>query len=95
MACSRVGIGSIPSDSILALDSAEYFGRRAAVRNSRSLVGFSGGLSPAAAKIFAAQSNHRNVQQGTVQQGTVQQGPNIQAGWRDRQTADRSGDVNR
>lgn len=34
---------------------------------------------------FAAQSNQRNVQQG----------PNVQAGWRDRQTADGSNGVNR
>ena len=50
-------MGAIPSDSDFAFDSAEYFGRRAAVRNSRSLVGFTAGFRFAALKIFTAHSN--------------------------------------
>ena len=50
------GIGASPTRSILALDSAEYFGRRAAVRYSRSLVASSTGSSPAA-EIRRANSN--------------------------------------
>ena len=57
IASSREGIGAMPSDSAFAFDRAEYRGRRAAVRNSRSLVGFTDGLTFAALKIFTAQSN--------------------------------------
>src|SRR5262245_17535742 len=57
IASSNDGIGAIPRDSIFAFDRAEYFGRRAAVRNSRSLVPFRAGFTPAAPKIFTAQSN--------------------------------------
>ena len=47
-------MGSMPKASIFAFDSAENFGLRAAVGNSRSLVGFSSGFSPAAEKILPA-----------------------------------------
>ena len=56
MASSSEGMGAIPNASILAFESLEYFGLRAAVRNSRSLVGFKGGVSCAASKILTAQS---------------------------------------
>ncbi len=44
----------MPQRSILAFESAEYFGRRAAVRNSRSVVGFTSGCTPAIRKIMEA-----------------------------------------
>ena len=50
-------MGSIPQRSILALESAEYLGRRAAVRYSRSFVGCNSGCKPATRKIVAANSN--------------------------------------
>ena len=50
-AISSGGMGSIPQPSIFALESAEYLGRRAAVRNSRSLVGRRSGFKPASVNL--------------------------------------------
>jgi hypothetical protein len=50
-------MGSIPQRSILALESAEYLGRRAAVRYSLSLVDCNSGCKPATRKMVAAKSN--------------------------------------
>jgi hypothetical protein len=47
-------MGSTPSRSIFALDSAENLGRFAMVLYSRSFVGFTSGVRPAALKIRLA-----------------------------------------
>ena len=54
IASSREGIGAIPSDSDFAFDSAEYFGRCAGVRYSRSLVANNWGWNPANSKMIRA-----------------------------------------
>src|SRR6266852_917524 len=54
------GMGARPARSIFSLESAEYFGRRAGVRYSRSLVACSGGFRPALSTINFAKLNQES-----------------------------------